>query len=177
MNYDSLIKSMAVVYGSPPYGWTTAQRLEEISFMLASFPKITDTHTVPLTTYLLFAKGSLRFDLSTLYSAVFSEKIKNIFLEHLRELQDQARVQVSLDDGNFKAEVAAFGSLEEAITAPHLDVSALYRYMAAIQQGMLMCVEDSLVAEAVRGLRSNPYLYFAYGDDFVPLMPIAWEEL
>lgn len=177
MSYESLVKSMSIVYGSPPYGWTTPQRLDEIEFMLRGFPKVHDNLSVPLTTYLLFARSSLRFDLSTLYSAVFSEKTKNIFPEHLRELKEQAKVQVALDDGNFKAEVAAFGSLEGAIVEPHLDVSPLYRYMAAIQQGMLTVVDDSLVAAACMKLRENPYLYFAYGEDYVPLMPIAWEDL
>ena len=168
--------SMSVVYGSPPYGWTTPDRLSSIQAMLMMFPKIRD-RVVPLTTYLLYAKSSLRLDLVTRYEAVFSERMRSSFVDHLDILRNQASVQVPLDDGNFKAEVTAFANMEMAIMAPHLDVSPLYRYMVAIQQGMLMCVDDNLVADAVSCLRTNPYLYFAYGQDFEDLMPIAWGDL
>lgn len=174
--YNHINQSLAAVYGSPPYGWTTPERLAEISATIVSLPSVRGK-PFPLTTYLLFARSSLRFDLSTQFSAVFSEKIKNSFSEHLRTLPSNAKVQVSLDDGNFKAEVVAFGDLAIAISEPHLDISPLYRYMAAIQQGMLSCITDRLVAEAVHCLRVNPYLYYEYGDDYTVLMPITWEGI
>lgn len=169
-------RSMSIVYGGPPFGWNTSQRIAEIEQMLYTFPRIND-RILPLTTYLLYAKSQLRFDLSTQFTAVFSENMKNKFIEHLRELSEKAKVQVSLDAGNFKAEVAAFGDMEVAIKSPHLDVSPVYRYAAAVQQGLLAYIDDTLIADAVAVLRVNPYLFFAYGKDYVPLMPIAWEDL
>lgn len=174
--YNHINQSLSVVYGSPPYGWTTPERLSEIASMVAALPTVRG-RSFPLTTYLLFARSHLRFDLSTQFSAVFSEKIKNSFSEHLLTLPTNAKVQVSLDDGNFKAEVVAFGDMSVAISEPHLDISPLYRYMAAIQQGMLSCVTDSLVADAIHCLRVNPYLYYEYGDDYTTLMPITWEGI
>lgn len=169
--------SIISVYGSLLYPWVSSDaRRDEIAAAMNSFPRIRD-NVVPLTTFLLFAKKELGLTLSIQFTAVFSEKIKNSFLEHLLTLEDQSRVQVALDDGNFKAEVAAFGNMEEAITHPHLDVSPLYRYMAALQQSLLVCVDDKLISDAVSWLRYNPYLYFAYGDAYVPLMPVAWEGI
>ena len=176
MDGSSIYNSLCVVYGSPPYGWTTTDRLSAMANFVLTLRPI-HGRPVPLSTYLLYAKSVLRFDLSTNFTAVFSEKIKNSFSEHLITLEDTAKVQVALDDGNFKAEVAAFGDMAIAITSPHLDISALYRYMAAIQQGMLSCITDSLVADAVHCLRSNPYLYFSYGDDYIELMPVTWEGI
>ena len=167
---------MSIVYGGPPYGWNTSQRLSDIEQMLYTFPRINE-HIVPLTTYLLYAKSQLRFDLSTQFTAVFSENMKNKFIEYLRDLQDRAKVQVPLDEGNFKAEVAAFGDLETAIKRPHLDVSPVYRYAAAVQQGALSFIDDQLIADAVSVLRVNPYMFFAYGEGYVSLMPIAWGDL
>ena len=168
--------ALICVYGSAPYGWLTEDKVRDIYQMLLLFPQIRGNHP-PLTTYLLFARSCLRFDLTTNYNAVFSEKMKNSFVEHLRSLEDEARVQVELDDGNFKAEVAAFGSIENAVKSPHLDITPLYRYMAAIQQGMLSCVTDELVTASVQCLRVNPYLYYAYGPGYTELMPIAWEGI
>lgn len=173
---NKIERSMAIVYGGPPYGWNTSQRMHDIEQMLYTFPRVNE-RIMPLTTYLLYAKSQLRFDLSTQFTAVFSENMKNKFVEHLRELEEKAKVQVSLDDGNFKAEVAAFGDMETAIQHPHLDVSPVYRYAAAVQQGLLAYIDDQLIADAVAVLRVNPYLFFAYGEGYVPLMPIAWEDL
>lgn len=173
---EKIISSMSIVYGSPPYGWVTASRLEAVQALILMLPKVHGRDML-LTTYLLFARSSLRFDNSANFDAVFSDKMKSAFIEHTSTLRSQAPVQVALDGGNFRAEVTAFSSMELAITDPHLDVSALYRYMVAIQRGMLMCVDDTLVEEAVSALRTNPFLYFAYGDDFIPYMPIAWEDL
>lgn len=168
--------ALSVVYGSPPYGWNTYERFSHIQEVLRQLPKV-NGREVPLTTYLLFAKASLRMDLIIRFDVVFSENLQSQFASHMRQLEDQSKVQVTLDDGNFKAEVTAFASLEMAIKEPHLDVSPLYRYMVAIQQGMLTCIEDSLVSEAISALRVNPYLYFAYGPDFEVLMPVTWEDL
>ena len=168
--------ALSIIYGSPPYGWNTQQRMADIQKLLYTLPRIQE-HVPPLTTYLLFAKARLRFDLTTQFTAIFSENMKAKFVEYMKELDDRSKVQAALDDGNFKAEVAAFGDLETAIKKPHLDVSPVYRYAAAVQQGLLAYIDDSLISEAVSALRVNPYLFFAYGDAYVPLMPIAWEGL
>ena len=163
-------------YNGVPYGWNTVERLSAIDSFVSGLRRIEGLE-VPLTTFLAFAKAHLRIDLVATFASVFSEKMKMMFEAHLSELADKAKVQVGLDDGNFKAEVAAFGDISRAVTNPHLEISALYRYMAAVQQSQLDAISDALVAEAVGVLRDNPYLYFAYGTEFLQLMPIAWEDL
>ena len=176
MTREQIINALNLCYQGVPYGWNATERLSEIGNFMSEFERI-EGQEVPLSTYLIFTKTQLRLDLTAAFNAVFSAKLKESFRSRLQELKDKARVQVGLDDGNFKAEVAAFGDIAKAVTSPHLEISALYRYMAAVQQSQLEVITDALVAEATAVLRENPYLYFAYGRDFLPLMPIAWEAL
>ena len=173
---EHILNTLALVYGGVPYGWSAPDKFSAIDIYMSSFPPI-EGRQVPLSTFLLFAKTQLRIDLIATFATVFSEKLKNSFSDHLTELSRRANVQAGLDDGNFKAEVAAFGDIAKAVLTPHLEISALYRYMAAMQQSLLDAVTDELVKDAVAGLRENPYLSFAYGKAFLQLMPIAWEAL
>lgn len=176
MTRDYILNTLSLAYGGIPYGWSAPDKFSAIEQFMASFPLI-EGRQAPLSTFLLYVKTQLRLDLTATFQTVFSEKMKNSFSEHLRELSNRANVQAGLDDGNFKAEVAAFGDIAKAVSSPHLEISALYRYMAAVQQSLLDVVTDALLKAATAELRENPYLYFAYGRSFLPLMPIAWEAL
>lgn len=178
MTNEAVQKALFVVYGGVPQPW--AFRLNEIAdFIENKIPhmfSLEEKHT-PLSTYLIYAKGEARFDLQLAFNVVFSEKMKNSFCTHWTEMKENSKVQVNLDVKNLKSEVNAFGSIESAIVNPHLDISPIYRYTTAIQQSLLHLVDEDLVAKAVLMLRTNPYLFFAYGEDYVDLMPITWEDI
>lgn len=173
---ERLNKALTVMYGSPPFGLTPTI-VREIQTRFDQIPDPSPGYKYPIISFLVFATQNCRFDLSTLYRVVFSDGMFKRFYNQIPVLQEEARTQAVLDAKNFESEVKAFKDIEAAIKNPHLDISELYRYMVALQQGMLFCIEDKLITKAITALRRNPYLYFAYGDEFIELMPTGWEEL
>ena len=163
------------VYGSSIESWS--HKLPEISGYMAQFPPVTEGKRVPLVTFLIFAKKQVRLDNAKFFSAIFSEKNATAFMQELPIMAEHAKVQASVDAKNFESEYKAFGDLESAITKPHLDISPVYRYAAAVQYGLLFTISEQLLTFAIRQLRANPFLYFAYGEDYIDLLPIPWEGL
>ena len=175
---DKIIDKFKIVFDPPP-GWVHT-KTAEIEKFFEDFPLISGNR-LPLSTYLIFAKNRVRFDLSTLFATLFSSSMKAQFLEQLPQMKEEASLQAELDQKNFESEVKAFDNSDDpiaaAIIAPHLDISEVYRYAAALQASCLFAVNADLFDAAVYQLRANPYLYFAYGDAYMGLMPISWEDL
>lgn len=172
-------RAFTEVYGSSPDVWRHyAERLAvKLEERASNIPPAAPGKPIPPVTYLLYVKRNTRFDVSMLLNVILSDKHLDAFVSETATMQSNAKIQTVLDVKNFKAEVEAFGNIHEAITDPHLEVSALYRYMAALQQGHLSSITPKLIQDAVYQLRCNPYLYFAYGEDHLELMPIPWEGL
>ena len=167
---------MTTVFGSVPV-YLTTNTVADIQAKYLTVPELQPGYRVPLSTYLLFAQQGLRFDLSTIYSIIFSEKMFKRFKDNMPVMSEAANTQAVLDARSFESEVSAFNNIEQAVREPHLDISELYRYMVAMQRGLVFCVDDTMIAKAIDQLRRNPYLYLAYGEPFYELMPIGWEEL
>lgn len=163
------------LYGVPLDSWK--HQLPEINRYMSVFPPVTEGRPVPLITFLVFAKKFVRPDNAKFFTAIFSRDNSTRFLQEQPVMESNAKVQASVDSKNFESEVKAFGDTEAAITKPHLNISPIYRYAAAVQYGYLFAVTDKLLEDAIAQLRANPYLYFAYGNDYVELMPIPWEML
>lgn len=170
-----MLRATNNVYGSPLDSWRS--RVPEINGFMSKFPDVREGKQVPLVAFLLFAKKFVRIDNSKFFTAIFSQANADRFLQELPIMEEHAKVQAAVDAKNFESEYKAFGDLEKVITAPHLDISAVYRYAAAVQYGYLFAISEQLVSTAIGQLRSNPYLYFAYGDDYIELLPIPWEAL
>lgn len=175
MTTESVKKALFIVYGGIPQAWSS--RLNDIACFISAIPKLDREHCVPITTYLIYARQETRFDLQTAYNAIFSANLSKKFEEAMPVMQEEACVQVKLDVKNMESEVNAFGSLDSAITNPHLDISPVYRYTVAIQQSLLHLIDEDLVSKAITMIRRNPYLFWAYGDAYIDLMPISWEDV
>ena len=172
---QELDRALRLCYGEYPYGWSN--RFPDIMRKLdEDLPKV-NNRNMPYSTYFLHTLSEGSLTTAAYIDVVVSEpKIKK-FLETCQALEDAAKVTAVTDFQCFEKEVEAFDSQQEAIQNPHLDISPLYRYMAAVQQDQIVLITDELQAQAIHQLRMNPYGYFAYGDDFVPFMPITWGDL
>lgn len=175
MTTESVRKALFIVYGGIPQAWSF--RLNDIACFISNIPKLDGEHAVPATSYLMYARQATRFDLQTAYNAIFSVNLSKKFEESMPIMKEEACVQVKLDVKNMESEVNAFGSLDSAITNPHLDISPVYRYTVAIQQSLLHLIDEDLVNKAITMLRRNPYLFWSYGESYIDLMPISWEDV
>ena len=175
MTEAELNRTTTKLYGAPLESWRRAAW--DIAKYMDEFPPIVEGKPVPLITFVIFAKKFVRTDNSKYVSAIFSKDNAMRFKQELPIMAENAKVQASVDSKNFESEVKAFGDTEAAITKPHLNISPIYRYAAAVQNGYIFAVTDKMLEDAIAQLRANPYLYFAYGEDYVELMPIPWEGL
>ena len=144
--------------------------------VLDTLPKV-NNRPMPYVTYFLYVRNEGSLNTARFVDAFLAKSIVDRFANNCPAMQDAANVTASVDFRCFESEVKAFSDVEEAIANPHLDISPLYRYMGAVQQGYIVLITDKLKQEAVLQLRTNPYSFFAYGEDYVPLMPIMWGEL
>lgn len=175
MTDEAVKRALHIVYGGVPQSWSF--RLKDIATFISNLGKLDDKHEIPATTYLIYARQESRFDLQTAYNAIFSTNLGAKFKETLPIMKEEATIQVKLDVKNMESEVKAFGSLDSAITNPHLDISPVYRYTVAIQQSLLHLIDEDLVNKAIILIRRNPYLFWSYGADYIDLMPISWEAI
>jgi hypothetical protein len=174
MTEEELLRTTTKLYGAPLDSWRRSAW--DIAKYMSNLPPIAGKQ-VPLITFVIFAKKFVRTDNAKYVSAIFSRDNATRFTQELPIMEESAKVQASVDSKNFESEVKAFGDTEAAITKPHLNISPIYRYAAAVQNGYIFAVTDKMLEEAIAQLRANPYLYFAYGEDYVELMPIPWEAL
>lgn len=169
-----LHRALTICYDTYPQQWVN--RFPGIMAKLDTLPKVSD-NKMPYVTYFLYVHSNESLNTIRFVDAFMSDKVFNAFVNACAGMEKEAGIMASVDFRNFKAEVEAFSNMEEAITNPHLEVSALYRYMAAMQEDYIFLVTQELQADAVKQLRTNPYRYYAYGEHYLPLMPITWGGL
>lgn len=177
MNSDrsaELHRALTLCYESYPTTWSS--RFGEIMAKLDTLPKVCN-NAMPYITYFLYVHATESLNTIRFVDAFMADRVFVPFVNSCPNMDKEAAVIASVDFKNFKAEVEAFSNMEEAITNPHLEVSELYRYMAAMQEDYIFLVTQELQAAAVKQLRINPYRYYAYGDDYLPLMPTTWGAL
>ena len=177
MNEDrtnELKRALSLCYDSYPQHWE--YKFGAIMEKLTRLPKVSG-RDMPYSTYFIYATTQPSLRTASIIDMTVADKVINAFLAQCQSMEQSATVLASVDFKNFKAEVEAFSNVQEAITNPHLDVSPLYRYMAAIQEDYLCLITSELQSQAVRQLRENPYKYYAYGDHYLALMPISWRDL
>ena len=172
---QELVDAIALTYGCIPNGWQ--QRLKEIEVALSKLPPMSNGLLMPLSTYFFRVVSNTNVASMVFVNSVISDDNIKKFIDLCPELEEAAKVEGTVDVKNFYSEVDAFGSVYDAITAPHLEISSLYRYIAAIQQSCSMLIDDNLFESAKRHLRRNPYRFFAYGDESTQYMPLTWEEI
>lgn len=171
---EELKRALALCYDDYPKSWDS--KFSCIMEKLNNLPLV-NGRPMPYITYFLYVHCNHSLATISYIDAVIADKIIEGFKSSCPGMEQAAAVLASVDFSNFKAEVEAFSNIQEAITNPHLDVSALYRYMAAVQEDYLFLITDELQGAAVKQLRENPYRYHAYGDHYLSLMPITWRGL
>lgn len=172
---QELIDAITLTYGCIPNGWNS--RLNDIEVALSKLPLMSNGRMMPLSTYFLRVVSKTNIASMVFVNPVISaDNIKN-FIDSYPELEESAKLEGVVDVKNFCSEVEAFGSIADAITAPHLEISPLYRYIAAVQQSCSILISDDMFESAKRHLRRNPYRFFAYGEESTDYMPLTWEEL
>lgn len=171
---EELHRALTIAYGEYPPGWRS--KFPEMMSVLDNFPKVND-RSMPYVTFFFFVRNEGSLATARFVDAFMSEAFIEKFVASCPAMQDAAKVTASIDERCFRSEVEAFSNPEEAISNPHLDISPLYRYMGAVQQDYIVLITDKLQEEAILQLRVNPYSYFAYGEDYIPLMPIKWSDL
>ena len=169
-----LHRALTLCYGDYPPGWSN--QFSDILRALEVLPKV-NGRDMPLVTYFFYVTTEKSLNTMRFVNAFISETVVKDFIGACSMLEDNAKVTAAVDFQCFDAEVRAFENTEEAIQDPHLDVSPLYRYLAAVQQDQIVLITDDLQKKAIHQIRQNPYSFFAYGEDFVPLMPITWGEI
>ena len=172
---SELHRALTLCYGEYPMGWRS--QFPEIMQVLSDLPKVNDRE-MPYVTYFIFVTtekslATMRFINAFTHPGL----VKEFITTRCPALEDSAKVTAAVDFHCFDAEVKAFEDTQEAIQAPHLDVSPLYRYLAAVQQDQIVLITEEIQNAAIYQIRKNPYSYFAYGEDFLPLMPIVWGEI
>lgn len=110
-------------------------------------------------------------------SSVVSADSIHSFNESYQDMAEDALLQAKLDKSNFVAEQDITKDLGKLIDCPVLAISALYRYVVTQEKSVEFLASDELIRRAVKELRVNPFLYFAYGDEVIGLLPILWEDL
>lgn len=172
---EELVRALTRVFGAVPSNWE--HRLPDMERVLTTLPPVDPDRPMPFVTYLLFAVKALNLTAMSYVDNVIGEKTLQSFKEECQGMRETAAVMAVVDAKNFEAEVKAFNDIPTAITNPHLDISPLYRYMAAIQQDYIFLLTPEFQNAAKLVILYNPYMYNAYGDEFVSLMPMAWEEV
>lgn len=172
---QELVDAIFLTYGCMPTNWNS--RLPDIEAALSKLPPLSNGRLMPLSTYFLSVVSKTNIASMVFVNPIISEENIKKFIDRYPEMEEAAKVEGTVDVKNFCSEVDAFGSVSDAITAPHLEISPLYRYIAAIQQSCSILIDDSLFESAKRHLRRNPYRFFAYGDESIEYMPLTWEEI
>lgn len=172
---QELVDAIVLTYGCVPNGWKN--RIQDIETALQKLPLMSNGLLMPLSTYFFRVVSKTNVASMVFVNSVISSENIQKFIDSYPELEESAKVEGTVDIKNFCSEVEAFGSISDAITAPHLEISPLYRYIAAVQQSCSILINDEMFEAAKRHLRRNPYRFFAYGDESIPYMPLVWEEI
>lgn len=173
--HQELIDAIVLTYGCMPNNW--GNRLSDIEAALSKLPPLSNGLPMPYSTYFFRVVSKTNISSMVFVNSVISQDNIQKFIDIYPELEEAAKVEGKVDVKNFCSEVEAFGSISDAITSPHLEISALYRYIAAIQQSCSILITDDLFEAAKRHLRRNPYRFFAYGEESISYMPLTWEEI
>jgi hypothetical protein len=174
MNLENKItKAANIVLGSVPENWMYNLRMMAEDYR--QMPEINPGYIVPYTTFILYVLSKVGINNQIIWAQNMI-KHRMPFVETYADMKSTAQTTTNMDVLNMKAELDAFGSLENCIVKPKLAISPLYRYIIAQDTNMELLLTDNDTTKAIKQLRENPYFYFEYLD-YVNLMPITWEEL
>lgn len=168
------------VLGSAPSVWNfgeIARRLDSLQ-PLSEQPviRLDSSYAMPPVTYFYWllrnkGAGSLAYTTSIVSAANISE-----FEADYRDLAEEAMLTARLDRSNFAAE-RSITPLDQLLHHSLLAITAVYRYIAAQENSLEFMLTDKLILKAIKEIRANPFLFFAYGQDEMSLMPVLWEDV
>lgn len=173
---DKLVRAANLVLGGVPPKWGKSG-FDLVLEFLVKLPEIRDGYATPHTTYLIYIVNSGDTSAMSFAQAAVNTKMAEGFLNHMGSLDDMTPVLATGDIEGFHREVEAFGDIEQAILKPHLGITPLYRYIAAFQNGLFPLVDTEMMNSAKLQLRTNPFLFFAYGQRMQTYMPLLWKDV
>lgn len=173
---EKLKKAVIAVIGAVPDRWHDTL-MNEVVEALDGLPPVARGRPMPYSTFLIYVfneKGpnGLLYT-NTMFGGNFIAK----FTERYQQWKEEADVRANVDFQNTAKELEAFNDVEECIKNPHLSISSLFRYILAQKLAMQSLLTEELIAGARYELRKNPWLYFAFGDEFQNYMPLKWEDI
>ena len=176
MDVEKLKKAVIAVIGTVPDRWHDTL-MNEVVETLDGLPPVARGRPMPYSTFLIYVfneKGpnGLLYT-NTMFGGNFIAK----FTERYQQWKEEADVRANVDFQNTAKELEAFNDVEECIRNPHLSISSLFRYILAQKLAMQSLLTEELIAGARYELRKNPWLYFAFGDEFQNYMPLKWEDI
>lgn len=173
---EKLKKAVIAVIGAVPDRWHDTL-MNEVVEALDGLPPVARGRPMPYSTFIIYVfneKGpnGLLYT-NTMFGGNFIAK----FTERYQQWKEEADVRANVDFQNTAKELEAFNDVEECIRNPHLSISSLFRYILAQKLAMQSLLTEELIAGARYELRKNPWLYFAFGDEFQNYMPLKWEDI
>ena len=178
---DQIKGAAGLVLGGVPSSWDVERMIEPFD-NLAPLSKQTAIELPveaypPLTTYLMWLVRVKGLNYLVYARSVLAVDSMESFVNSYQDMAEDAKLIANIDVTNFIAEKDITEDFQKLIDTPVLDITALYRYIATQELSMEFLASDELIRKAVKELRVNPYLFFAYGSDKMQLMPICWGEL
>ena len=130
----------------------------------------------PPITYFLWVQRNA--GLKSLYyvGGLLSESNISAFEASYGDMADEASLTAELDVDNFVAE-SEISDVPAILQHSVLSISTLYKYITAQEHSLEFLLSDEMILKAIKELRTNPYLFFSYGEDAKTLMPVKWGDL
>jgi len=168
------------VLGSVPSFWhldQIAERLDRLKPLSEqNVMKLDPALKMPPSAYLSWLLREKGWAYIVHNASVLSEATITAFEQQYNDMAESAQLLAKLDKSNFVAE-SSITPIQDLLQKSVLSISTLYRYIAAQEYSMEYLLTDELILKAIKELGSNPYLFFAYGEDAQELMPVLWEDL
>lgn len=173
---EKLRKAVIAVAGAVPDRWHDTL-MEDIADTMDGLQPVARGRPMPYSTFLIYVFNE-KGPNGLLYSnAMFGGNCIARFTDKYQQWKEEADVRANVDFQNTAKELEAFNDVEECIKNPHLSISSLFRYILAQKLAMQSLLTEELIAGARYELRKNPWLYFAFGDEFQNYMPLKWEDI
>ena len=177
-----------MLFGDYPTTWTD-HGMDKAAERFRTLPLFINQVPIPVTTYLLFvreryglASAVMRIPQALTGEELLAEFAGKYTVRRIASWESawgvDALKDVDLDNRTIALEtVGGLREQEDVIEQPQMQLTAIFRYVSAMELNNPLLIGPQVRNEAVLQLRRNPYNYYAYGPEAIPRMPLEWSAL